>query len=63
MAGFNRLFDVDNVSDSITVATRFEKLVPSPLNFVRLDNLAVWPDLMLCAKVEDFLGIFDSADN
>ena len=48
------LFDIDNVSDTVFVGTL--ELLPSPVDLVGFDCLAIWPDLVLGAKVKALLG-------
>lgn len=52
--------DVDHVSDSIRIGGI--ELVPSPVNLVSFNYLAVWINSMLSAEIDTFLSRLDSSD-
>ena len=58
---FHALFDVDDISDSIRVAAVHE-LLPSHVDILGGDDLAIWVDVVLVAEVNDFLGLGDTSD-
>jgi hypothetical protein len=56
-----RFFDVNYIADSVFVAGSLE-LLPSPVDLVGCDDLAVWPNLVLGAKLEDLIGSGDTTN-
>lgn len=54
------LLDVDDVSHAVRVGA--VQLLPGPVNFVGLDDLAVRVYVFLMAEVDTLLGSFNSSD-
>ena len=57
---FKGLLDVDDVSDSILI--NLHDLIPSPVDFLGLDELSIWGNAMLSTELKACLGVLDSSD-
>ena len=63
MSASDTCLDIDDVSDTVFVAAWTVESFPDFADFLGVDGFAVWPDLMLGAEVQDFLGGWDSSDD
>jgi len=56
------LLDVDDISDAIWISTFTDKLIPSPIDLVGRNDLAVWIDIVFGTEVDALLSLLDSTN-
>ena len=55
------LLDVHDVSDAVFVLASASQLLPAPVDLIGDNCLAIWPDLMLGAEIQELLGVVNTS--